>query len=249
MIYRINVVLSILSVLLRYRPALIPVSAVSPTCPDQNEPCMTTGNWAKCQALIVDGCTNILTLESCPLQFACGEPIVDPDDPNGLCPSIDDRCILQEQYDECIALVKAGCTDIFIAKSCPAQVRCSSATYLCPAIDGNCVLREQYDKCIELVKYGCSNITIAESCPVQVGCNSTIDNDECPPIDGNCVLQEQYDECKDVVNAGCINIEILESCPVQFRCKSQFSFLSQIEMNMFRLMQNWFASMIGNLFG
>jgi hypothetical protein len=226
---------------------VVPVKAtVSPKCPEKNETCMNTQNWAKCQALIVGGCTNILTLESCPLQFACGEPTVDPDDPNGLCPPIDGHCILQEQYDDCIALVKIGCTSIIWAKSCPAQVRCSSAIGKCPAIDGSCVFRDQYNKCIELLQSGCTDITIAESCPIEVGCNGNNDDDDkCPSIDGNCVLQGQYDECKALVTAGCTEIEVLESCPVQFRCSSQLSTWSLLMTSILR----WFVSLFPNMFG
>jgi len=49
--------------------ALAPASQ----CPDINEPCMNAENHAACTDLERQGCTSIAVMESCPLQFSCGE--------------------------------------------------------------------------------------------------------------------------------------------------------------------------------
>lgn len=40
------------------------------------------------------------------------------------CGPIDGKCILQEQYDACMALKKNGCTNILQQKSCPVKYKC-----------------------------------------------------------------------------------------------------------------------------
>jgi hypothetical protein len=42
-------------------------------CPGVEEPCMTEENHQKCMELVEKGCTNLLCMESCPLQFTCAE--------------------------------------------------------------------------------------------------------------------------------------------------------------------------------
>lgn len=41
-------------------------------CPTVDDPCMNEQNHQKCQQLVDKGCTNLIWMESCPLQFACG---------------------------------------------------------------------------------------------------------------------------------------------------------------------------------
>ena len=48
------------------------VATVTGGCPPVDDPCMNEANHQKCQALVDEGCTNLIWLESCPLQFACG---------------------------------------------------------------------------------------------------------------------------------------------------------------------------------
>lgn len=49
-------------------------SAPSPTvCPSVDEPCMNNENFRICTSLVNDGCRDLLILESCPLQFQCGD--------------------------------------------------------------------------------------------------------------------------------------------------------------------------------
>lgn len=198
------------------------VVAGEAVCPDKTDPCMDDENWAECQKLVADGCTQLLIAESCPLQFFCDTSSNNPDDPNGLCPPVDE-CFMQEQYDECIALVKEGCTEIVTDKKCPvSNVGCFESNNpddpngLCPPV-GNCILQEQYEECIALVKQGCTGISYDKRCPVG-GFRCYEQNELCPPVDGSCVLQEQFDECLQLVNDGCTDITIAESCPVQFGC-------------------------------
>eukprot|EP00977_Amphora_coffeiformis_P001374 scaffold286_cov169-Amphora_coffeaeformis.AAC.18 len=40
-------------------------------CPPVDEPCMNEQNHQKCQELVDNGCTNLIWMESCPIQFAC----------------------------------------------------------------------------------------------------------------------------------------------------------------------------------
>lgn len=186
-------------------------------CPDKSEPCMNDTNFAECQKLVADGCTNLLTAESCPLQFSC-DTSTDPEDPFGLCPPVGD-CVLQKQHDECIALVNDGCTEIVSDMMCPVgSFGCIKKDFVCPPIDGRCVLQEQYDECMQLVSDGCTDIAVAESCPVQFGCNPS--PEACPPIDGTCILEEQYEECKALEDSGCTQIFMQKSCPVQFECSA-----------------------------
>ena len=160
------------------------------------------------------------------------------------CPPIDGSCVLQAQYDECVSLVNAGCTDILTLESCPVQFSCQRP--LCPPVDGSCVLQEQYDECVDLVTAGCTSISIAESCPVQIGCATP--TGPCPPIDGNCVLQEQYDECKALEVSGCSNIAMSKSCPVQFICTSSTNndtFFTQLIASMRAMINRLFQRIVG----
>jgi hypothetical protein len=42
-------------------------------CPSLEKACMNEENFAKCQGLEDDGCQNLMIMESCPLQFRCGD--------------------------------------------------------------------------------------------------------------------------------------------------------------------------------
>eukprot|EP00538_Stauroneis_constricta_P003331 CAMPEP_0119567454 /NCGR_PEP_ID=MMETSP1352-20130426/35963_1 /TAXON_ID=265584 /ORGANISM="Stauroneis constricta, Strain CCMP1120" /LENGTH=94 /DNA_ID=CAMNT_0007616717 /DNA_START=422 /DNA_END=703 /DNA_ORIENTATION=+ len=42
-------------------------------CGNVTDSCMNQENWDACQALVQGGCQMIATLESCPLQFMCGD--------------------------------------------------------------------------------------------------------------------------------------------------------------------------------
>ena len=42
-------------------------------CPDLKDACMTDENWNYCREIHQSGCQNLVVMESCPLQFACGD--------------------------------------------------------------------------------------------------------------------------------------------------------------------------------
>jgi hypothetical protein len=48
------------------------ISRTSP-CGDPDDACMNSENWNHCRNLEINGCKSIQVLESCPLQFACGD--------------------------------------------------------------------------------------------------------------------------------------------------------------------------------
>ena len=84
-------------------------------CPAASEACMNEENRAQCLDLVAAGCENLLFLESCPLQFACG------DDP---CPAASEACMNEENRAECLDLVAAGCENLLVMESCPLQFGC-----------------------------------------------------------------------------------------------------------------------------
>lgn len=61
--------------------------------PDDVNPCLTTKNVRKCLRLEERGCEDIITLESCPLQFRCAGGIAE-------CMPNDPECIEDEEDDE-----------------------------------------------------------------------------------------------------------------------------------------------------
>jgi hypothetical protein len=42
-------------------------------CGTPTDGCMNEDNWNACRSLVEQGCQNIQMMESCPLQFACGD--------------------------------------------------------------------------------------------------------------------------------------------------------------------------------
>ena len=106
-------------------PSLPPVPSAPPTtaCPSINEPCMNEENLRICTDLIKDGCQDLLILESCPLQFQCGDSTPPPPPPN-VCPSINEPCMNEENLRICTDFIKDGCQDLLILESCPLQFQC-----------------------------------------------------------------------------------------------------------------------------
>jgi hypothetical protein len=49
------------------------VMGLASPCGDPDDSCMNNENWKQCRNLEVNGCKSIQVLESCPLQFACGD--------------------------------------------------------------------------------------------------------------------------------------------------------------------------------
>ena len=62
-------------------PPAVPPPAVGPpppgdryaACGSATDPCMNELNLGECRALVDSGCQNLMVLESCPLQFECGD--------------------------------------------------------------------------------------------------------------------------------------------------------------------------------
>lgn len=54
-------------------PANSPAPAASADCPAASEPCMNEDNLAVCLSVAKKCPGKVVQLESCPLQFACGE--------------------------------------------------------------------------------------------------------------------------------------------------------------------------------
>jgi hypothetical protein len=55
-----------------------PLMVAPPRCPKVDKPCMNDENFRVCTELVNDGCTVLLVLKSCPLQFRCGDPTPEP---------------------------------------------------------------------------------------------------------------------------------------------------------------------------
>jgi len=54
-------------------PTGTPPTSAPTSCPGVDEPCMDDENFQVCTELIENGCMDLLVLESCPLQFRCGD--------------------------------------------------------------------------------------------------------------------------------------------------------------------------------
>lgn len=49
------------------------VTGLTSPCGNPDDPCMDKEIWKQCRNLEINGCKSIQALESCPLQFACGD--------------------------------------------------------------------------------------------------------------------------------------------------------------------------------
>jgi hypothetical protein len=49
------------------------LTSTSSPCGEPDDSCMDNENWKQCRNLELNGCQSIQVLESCPLQFACGD--------------------------------------------------------------------------------------------------------------------------------------------------------------------------------
>jgi hypothetical protein len=248
-----TIAISLIFLCLSLGNGIIEAAAAAYECPPVDGNCVLQSQYDTCIALVDSGCTNIRMAKSCPVQFSCTSS---PPPPNVTqCPEVDGVCFLQEQYDDCIKLVNAGCQEILMLESCPVQVACATPIDLCPPIDGSCVLQEQYDECQRLVNAGCTDITIAESCPVQIGCNAPAGQEQCPPIDGECIFQEQYDQCKELEESGCTEIFMQKSCPPKYFCQSYTdnetttSFFTQWMTRTMRAIGTMLQQIFSRLFG
>lgn len=145
--------------------------SAQPQCPSPTDSCMNNENYAVCQDLIKAGCQTLMTLESCPLQFACG------DDENPRCPARTDPCVNDENYAMCLEFVEAGCKDLQVMKSCPLQFACGDDKPQCPDRTDACMNDENYAACLDLVEAECKNLLVQESCPVQFACGDDDGNE------------------------------------------------------------------------
>ena len=125
-------------------------------CPDRNAGCMNDENWHECKEIEESGCQDLLILESCPLQFRCG----DKDDGSSLrCPDRNDGCMNDQNWRECNDIEESGCRDLLVLESCPLQFRCGDkySPPFCPSMDGECVDKENWKVCKELEEDGCQD--------------------------------------------------------------------------------------------
>lgn len=147
-------------------------------CPSIDGVCVNEINRQVCLNLVSDGCVAINQLESCPLQFTCGEygndnNIIDAD-PLGLCRLPTEDCMNENNYQECLDLVRGGCTSISELESCPLTFRCNNddldPNALCRLPTEDCMNEDNYQLCLGLVQNGCTSISELESCPLQFEC-------------------------------------------------------------------------------
>ena len=64
-------------------------------CGKPTDVCMTQENWNQCRELEENGCQQVAVLESCPLQFQCGDL---PDNDIGSAPGKPTACVSLDVY-------------------------------------------------------------------------------------------------------------------------------------------------------
>ena len=194
-------------------------------CGSPNDPCMNDGNYNQCIELVeVDGCQQLFVMESCPLQFGCGDDEDDGQDPPSTnpCGNPTDPCMNDENYNECIQLVEVdGCQQVFVMESCPSQFGCDdegdgddgddNKYEFCDKLsktDFACMNDENHKECIEYIDQGCQNIATMESCPLQFGCGDDDENDtpDVPSMNTTNTSSTTY-FCDDLftIDATCMN--------------------------------------------
>jgi hypothetical protein len=62
-----------ISILTLVLPVGVMGALTTSPCGDPDDSCMDNENWKECRNLELNGCQNIQILESCPLQFTCGD--------------------------------------------------------------------------------------------------------------------------------------------------------------------------------
>ena len=67
------------------------VAYAQPECPQATSPCMNEENFEQCREIVNSGCEQLIVMESCPLQFACGDSYSGPE-PNA--------CVTLLAYDD-----------------------------------------------------------------------------------------------------------------------------------------------------
>ena len=251
--------LSIPSLIIQHVQVVHGVADIS-DCGSPNDPCMNDGNYNQCIELIeVEGCQQLFVMESCPLQFGCGddetEPPPSPTPPTNPCGSPTDPCMNDENYNECVEIVEGGCQQVFVMESCPLQFGCGDnsdggdtdpppsppddidVSSVCGTPTDPCMNDVNYKECIELVENGCLDIISMDSCPYGFACGSSVippepddttnttsissNYDFCDNLlksDSACMNDENHKKCVEQIDQGCQNVAVLESCPLQFGC-------------------------------
>jgi hypothetical protein len=69
-------------------------------CGNPTDVCMNQDNWNKCRSLIESGCQMLEIMESCPLQFACG----DDDEERKLTDNAEDDVSVDKKSKACVSL-------------------------------------------------------------------------------------------------------------------------------------------------
>jgi len=103
----------------------------STPCPEPTEACMNEENYAVCMQLFDEGCTEILFLESCPLQFTCNTESSGADDAGNSTVSINNP-------DEVTPTMAPSSSNISSATSSPTVAETSAgqtpSNYYCCAL-------------------------------------------------------------------------------------------------------------------
>lgn len=89
------------------------------------------------------------------------------------CPSVDEPCMNEENFEICTELVESGCQVLLVQESCPLQFACGDSTptpTACPSVDEPCMNEENFRVCTNLIMDGCRDLLILESCPLQFQC-------------------------------------------------------------------------------
>jgi hypothetical protein len=187
-------------------------------CGKPTDPCRTVQNVAACVALAAANCTTILVMESCPVQFACGDSTTPP--PPSVCGSPTDPCMNQQSYMQCIALENGGCKDITARKSCPLQFACNDKpgiSSVCGKPSDSCMNQKNWAKCKRLEKQ--CDVEMMETCPLQFACKQVPVPSVCGTPSDNCMTGALWRQCRKLEKAGCQRIVAGQSCPYSgFQC-------------------------------
>lgn len=187
-------------------------------CPPVNSRCMNKRNHARCQRLVDNGCSNVITpTRVCPFKFQCG----DTDIALLECPLPSTRpCANEESYASCQKLKSDGCSKVAMNTTCPLQFHCLD--FVCPGATATCMNEMNHGECQKLVDGGCVNVlSPAKVCPLEFKCGDKVDTPVyfCPsPLTDPCVDAENNAVCQNLVASGCISIATTKSCPMQFFC-------------------------------
>jgi hypothetical protein len=89
------------------------VIGVTSPCGDPGDACMDNDNWNQCRNLEINGCKSIQVLESCPVQFSCG----DGDDEKLQQGNEDAISLRLPPSDEILGKHPSACVTLFVYKN------------------------------------------------------------------------------------------------------------------------------------